>query len=387
LPHDRIPYQSPESLNVPSRKRHTRGEKVSTHFEYDSNLKSQRLADLKSKAEELERELSDARVSLERELAQSAFPQDAAPNEIPEATGYDPAGAYYGRTADGISDGYEIPPPPGGYSDMESGGPEHSSDERTEVFVNHGRRNAYYPSLSRRRKIVAGTAALAAFGAAGLVTMLASGGASWPPSVATVQGETARACQNPDVKSEPGQVNFACAKATRQVLWVFALMTSSDNPDFADAKTGRVGLEPITPAQGGEMAWSLNLHHPYDPTNPIDSLEVAARAINNIIGGATLTGAYGNPVVQSGLESQPANCVRYTGSARVTARQGFPGLCASPVTSPAGQAALVADIYQKWVVGAPPKTAQDAAVLFQNADNPGDPAVQVILKNLPIQNR
>jgi hypothetical protein len=27
--------------------------------------------------------------------------------------------------------------------------------------------------------------------------------------------------------------------------------------------------------------WSLNLHHPYDPANPIDSLAGAARAINN----------------------------------------------------------------------------------------------------------
>ena len=215
------------------------------------------------------------------------------------------------------------------------------------------------------------------------VVLLSTGGASWPPSVATVQSQAASACQNPDVKSEPGQVNFACAKTTRQILWVFALMTSADNPSFADTKTGRLGLEPIAPAQGGEMAWSLNLHHPYNPFNPVDSLEVAARAINNIIGGATLTGAYGNPVVQSGLESSPANCVRYTGSASLTSRQGFPNLCAKPVTSPAGEAALVADVYQKWVPGAAPKAAQDAAVLFENAQNPGDPQVQAILKHLP----
>jgi hypothetical protein len=34
------------------------------------------------------------------------------------------------------------------------------------------------------------------------------------------------------------------------------------------------------------------------------------------------------------------------------------------------------------VVGAPPRDAQAAAVLFENADNPGDPQVQVILKRL-----
>jgi hypothetical protein len=216
-----------------------------------------------------------------------------------------------------------------------------------------------------------------------LVIVLSGGGASWPSSVATVQTEIDRACQNPDVTSEPTQANFACAKATRQILWIFALMMSGDDPNFADARTGRMGLEPITPTQGGEVAWSLNLHHPYNPTNPIDSLEVAARAINNIIGGATLTGANGTPVVQSGLESNPANCVRYTGSAALASHQGFPSICALPVSSPAGQAALVADVYLRWVIGAGPQAAQNAAVLFENANNPGDPQVQAILRHLP----
>ena len=182
-----------------------------------------------------------------------------------------------------------------------------------------------------------GAAIIAIAGATvALVTVLAviitSGGASWPASVATVQAQVVKACQNPDVVSEPGQVNFACAKATRQVLWVFALLTSNDNPQFADTKTGRQGLEPITPTQGGAVAASLNLHHPYDPANPIDSIAVAARAINDIIGGATLTGTDGNPVVQPGLESHSGNCLRYTGSGLVTSRQGFPDLCAHPVT-------------------------------------------------------
>lgn len=310
-----------------------------THFEYDTHLRSQLLADLKDKTAELERQLSDTRASLERELADSA------------------------RSAN-------------------SGGRVHSPEGRTQILVNHGRRTAQKAGLSRGRKLAAG-AGLIAVAITVLVVLLSGGGASWPASVATVQAEIATACQNPDVRSEPGQVNFACAGSTRQILWVFALLTSGNNRSFANARTGRQGLEPITPAQGGQVAWSLNLHHPYSPSNPLDSLGVAARAINNIIGGATLTGANGRPVVQPGLESDPANCARYTGSAAVTSRAGFPRLCARPVTSPAGQAALVTDVYQKWVVGAAPQAAQNAAVLFQNANNPGDPRVQAILQHMP----
>lgn len=346
------------------------------HFEHLSRLKSQRLADLESKTAELERQLSDARLSLERELAEPAY-EDAAQEPIPERIwpvedGYeaDEASAFY--VAPLSSDEYDAAYP---------GEQVQSAEDRTEVLLSRGRHGAKHPGISRRRKI--------AIGAAGVVLLVVvlvlvlSGGASWPPSVATVQGEITQACQNPDVKSEPGQVNFACAKATNQILWVFALVTSGNNPHFADRKTGRVGLEPIAPSQGGEVAWSLNLHHPYDPSNPIDSLEVAARAINNIIGGATVIGADGSPTVQPGLESSPANCARYTGSAAVTSQAGFPGVCASPVTSPAGQASLVADVYQKWLVGAPAQAAQDAAVLFTNANNPGDPRVQAILKQIP----
>ena len=145
---------------------------------------------------------------------------------------------------------------------------------------------------------VAGVAAVIAI--ASFFIFRASPG--WPPSVATVQSQIETACQNPNVAAEPAQVNFACGKDTNQILWVFALMTSGDNAQFSDAKTGRQGLEPITPAQGGQVAWSLNLHHPYNPIDPVDSLQVAARAINNIIGGATLTGTNGKPVVQPGLE-------------------------------------------------------------------------------------
>ena len=130
------------------------------------------------------------------------------------------------------------------------------------------------------------------------------------------------------------------------------------------------------------MAWSLNLHHPYNPYNALDSLQVAARAINNIIGGASLTGSNGKPTVQPGLESNPANCARYTGSAAVVTRAGYPDLCATAVTSASGQAALVADVYKQWFVGSSPAFAQDASVLYQNANDPGNPQVQAILKTL-----
>jgi hypothetical protein len=262
------------------------------------------------------------------------------------------------------------------------GGP----DERTEVLINQGRRNVRQSRLARlrehRRAIVIGAAAFAG-GIAIMAAVLPGGSASWPASVATVQTEITAACQNPNVAAEPTQINFACAKDTQQILWVFSLLTSGDNPGFTDSATSREGLEPIDPAQGGDIAWSLNLHHPYDPGNPIDSLQVAARAINNIIGGATLTGSSGTPTVQNGLESSPANCQRYTGSSALITRQGFPAVCASPVTSPQGQAALVSDVFQKWMVGTPSQIAADAGVMFVNANNPGDSRVQAILNSLP----
>jgi hypothetical protein len=312
---------------------------VKAQSEYPVRHKSQRLADLKNKTVELERELDDVRMLLRTQLDQPA--QDSF---------------YYGEAS-----------------------PPHS---RTETLINLGRYSSYRTGLSRGHKAAVGLLVLAAL-VAGMVILFSRGGASWPASVATVQSEISKACQNPDVVSEPDQVNFACDPATRQVLWVFALMTSGNDPAFNDASSGRLGLEPITPAQGGQVAWSLNLHHPYNPFNPLDSLQVAARAINSIIGGATVTGAAGTAVVQPGLESNPANCVRYTGSSALTSPAGFPPLCAQPLNGLAGQGALVADVYQRWIVGAPPGAAQNAAVLFENFNNPGDPQVQAILKQLP----
>jgi hypothetical protein len=260
-----------------------------------------------------------------------------------------------------------------------------TDDQRTKSLIDHGRRSARPPRKRRRRTVTVAVTVLALIAVALLVKVFRPS-ASWPASVATVQSEITTACQNPDVASEPDQVDFACDKSTSQILWVFSLMTSGDNPAFSDAKSGREGLEPITPGQGGEVAWSLNLHHPYNPLNPIDSLAVAARAINNIVGGATITGSNGKLTVQPGLESNPTNCARYTGSSAVIARAGFPDMCAQPISSGTGQAALVSDIYGQWLLGSPPAAAQEASVLFENASNPGNPMVQAILRTLPAAN-
>jgi hypothetical protein len=229
--------------------------------------------------------------------------------------------------------------------------------------------------------IAVGAVALLAGVIAALVAV-GGGSASWPASVTTVQSQIKQACENPDVAAEPSGLNFACGKDTQQVLWVFSLLTSGNNPGFVDQPTGRKGLEPIQPSQGGDIAWSLNLHHPYNAASPLDSLQVAARAINNIISGATLTSTSGGALVEPGLESKAANCQRYTGSAKVVTRSGYPARCAAPVSG-AGETALVSDVFQQWMGGTPSRIAQQAGVLYQNADNPGNAQVQAILNALP----
>jgi hypothetical protein len=449
---------------------------VRTHFDNQARAKRQRLADLEDQTTALERQLFDARRSLDQERARAAEAWGTEPDDAAEMRDYDPddfgpedigpddlgeagfaaadfgpadfAGADYqpsqfqpsqfqpsqlqtaqfqapefGRAGFGPHGGgpeprgsadaadfdletddeeYDeeagaypdpgaglpaaAPMPLGSYAAATPRGHVYAPEARTAILVNRGRSTAPR-RLSRGAKIAAGALGVVALLITLVVMMLPGPGPTWPASVARVQGEIAKACQNPDVRSEPGQVNFACAKGTRQILWVFSLLTSGDDPTYAEAATGRVGLEPITPTQGGAVALSLNLHHPYDPSNPVDSLQVAARAINDIIGGATVTGSYGNPVVQAGLEGSAANCLRYTGSAKVTRHKGFPGLCARPVSSLAGQAELVADVYQRWVVGAAPKAAQNATILYENYKNPGTPQVQAILKHLPNSER
>ncbi len=375
------------------------------------------LSELETRAIDLEQELFDWREQRARELSDSDYRSQAKPGQaaaafrrsVREATPPPDAATSVMRTEARPARRPTPPGPPGRRTpsgppapresqevpaprdrrvkpdlpDRPDTGPHtYSAEERTRALIDQGRRSVERVRMSRGRKIAIVTAAALAIVTV-LVLVVFRKGPSWPPSVATVQSEITTACQNPNVASEPGQVNFACGQSTSQILWIFALMTSNDTPSYSDTKTGREGLEPISVTQGGEVAWSLDLHHPYNPYDPIDSLEVAARAINNIIGGATLTSAKGSPSVQPGLESNPANCARYTGSSAVIAKAGFPNTCAQPVTDPDGQAALVADVYRDWVVGATANAAQNVSVLFQNANNPGNPQVQAILKTLP----
>jgi hypothetical protein len=339
------------------------------------------LSDLETRAIDLEQELSVWREVRQRALAEDDY--DPEPAAAPPHESFRRAAGRADRAAQAG------PRPPvhtaarraASRSQPRAAGRARPDAERTRALIDHGRRSVRRRQAGGRYKLVLGLGVAAAVVGA-LVVFVLRPSASWPSSVAVVQNEITTACQNPNVVSEPNQVDFACDKATNQVLWVFSLMTSGDNPNFNDSKTGRQGLEPISATQGGAVAWSLNLHHPYNPLNAIDSLEVAARAINNIIGGASLTGSDGKPSVQPGLESNPANCARYTGSAAVITRAGYPDLCASPVTSPNGQAALVADVFQQWSVGASSAFAEDAGVLFEYANDPGNAQVQVILRSL-----
>ena len=348
---------------------------MSAEFEHYNDDDELWLSDLETRAIDLENELSVWRDARDRTLAGQEYAEERVPS---------PPHPSFRRVAGRPQPGMREPlhtaaRRAAARSRVPASEP--AGDARTRELIDHGRRSVRRSRFSRVQRVAIGLA-IAALGVTLLVVVVLRPGASWPPSVALVKTEIATACQNPNVASEPNQVNFACGQSTSQVLWVFSLMTSGDNANFADAKSGRQGLEPISAAQGGAVAWSLNLHHPYNPLNAGDSLQVAARAINNIIGGASLTGNNGKPTVQPGLESSPANCLKYTGSAAVITRSGFPDVCASPVTSPAGQAALVADVYQQWFVGASPTVAQEASVLFQNSNDPGNPQVQAILKNL-----
>jgi hypothetical protein len=393
---------------------------VSTYPDHILRVGSEHLAELKRKAAEFERQLWDAHESLEHEIEQTAFIAEVPVGGLVPEAPVDGEQSFHRAADEGTvrdADGQpqlEVARAPGGFGadgqpqlevarapgGLDADGQSQldvawapndpddaarrfrSPQERTARLIDQGRRPPKPTHRGRKVVLIGLAVAVAAALLTGLVLQLSRPGPSWPASVATVQGQIAVACRNPDIRSEPSQVNFACGKSTRQILWVFSLMTSGNNPDFASIRTGRQGLEPIKPSVGGQVAWSLNLHHPYSPANPIDSLQVAARAINNIIGGATMTAANGKPIVQPGLESVPANCARYTGSGAVTSRDGFPALCAKPITSEAGQGYLVADVFGKWMVGARPGAAQDAAVLFQNAHDPGDPQVRAILRSL-----
>jgi hypothetical protein len=373
---------------------------MTNEFENFNDRDEEWLRELELRATDLENDLFDWREAHAREIADSSIGLDGTPQRSTEGRPgmlrAQPRPAPHVRTPPQPTRPLDDAPPYAIEEDepdelttaiRTAGWPGASAQQRTQALIDRGRRSARRGAAARPRMPKSRKGVLTVAGIAAVITiaslLIFRSSPGWPPSVATVQSQIETACKNPNVASEPAQVNFACGKDTSQILWVFSLMTSGNNAKFSDAKTGRQGLEPITPAQGGQVAWSLNLHHPYSPMDPVDSLQVAARAINNIIGGATLTGSNGKPVVQPGLESNPDNCVKYTGSSAVVSHTGFPDQCAQPVTSTTGQAALVADTYRQWVVGATAAAAYDVGVLFSNASNPGNPQVQTILKSLP----
>jgi hypothetical protein len=353
-----------------------------------------RLAEIEQRAAELERRLA-ALGTAGGPVAPATVEGSAGEPASGSVPAYEPAGIRYAGlgglvpqgvaaevSADQSASGYEPGvrvaavdgPADGGQSDGPAG-------YRRAAARRPGRRG---PLRHWRLFAVGGTALTA-----GVVAVMVTTGnqaPGWPASVGAVQAEAKTACENPDVAAEPSGLNFACGKDTQQVLWVFSLLTSGDNPRFTDPATGREGLEPIIPAQGGSIAWSLNLRHPYNPADPVDSLAVAARAINSIIAGATVTSAGGAQDVEPGLESTAAGCQRYTGSPTLVTRAGYPAECAAPLTA-TGTASLVSDVFQRWMTGAPAKLAADAGVLFANADNPGSPQVQAILASLPASGR
>ena len=376
---------------------------MTDEFENFNDRDEEWLRELELRATTLENDLFDWREAHSRELTDSSYSRDGTPQRSSEGR----PGMLRAqprrtppRPARPLDDQPDEPPAYAIEDDEPDdelttiiqnagrpGWPRATAQQRTQALIDRGRRSASRGGAGRARMPKSRKGVMAVAGVAAVITIASlfifRSSPGWPSSVASVQSQIETACKNSNVASEPAQVNFACGKDTSQILWVFALMTSGNNAQFKDAKTGREGLEPITPAQGGQVAWSLNLHHPYNPMDPVDSLQVAARAINNIIGGATLTGSNGKPVVQPGLESNPANCAKYTGSSAIVTHTGFPSQCAQPVTSATGQAALVADTYRQWVVGATAAMAYDVSVLFSNAGNPGNPQVQAILKSLP----
>lgn len=346
---------------------------MKSDFEYMNYSENERLAMLETRAAEIERMLGSAAPE------QAEAPGVEAPDYPASAVAYSPPGGY--PEEDEYADAFEYP------QDAEPAEfPGEARGGRTEILINRGRRNVRPGRLGFARahwKALAVAASAVALLSAIVSAVIPGGSPAWPASVSRMQSEITAACENPNVAAEPSQLNFACAKDTRQILWIFALLTSGGNPAYVDPSTGRKGLEPITPGQGGDVAWSLNLHAPYDPASAIDSLQVAARAINNIIGGATLTNASGMPSVQGGLESSPANCQRYTGSPALVKHAGYPAVCAHPVSGSSGQQALVSDVFRQWMVGAPAQLSSDAAVLFVNASNPASPQVRQILGTLP----
>ena len=108
---------------MPSTGRTLEVRNVRMQSEYDVRPESRRVADLKHKAAELERKLIDARVSLQRELAQSADLPVAAPGQVRDMRRGTPADLPHEHHAGSMSELYGEPEFADDYGDMNSGGP------------------------------------------------------------------------------------------------------------------------------------------------------------------------------------------------------------------------------------------------------------------------
>ena len=156
--------------------------------DFDSRPDSHQLADLKNQTEELERKLADARVLLERELAQSGWGRLPAPGRSPENGLWPVEGMPAESDGSVLWDPYGEPEPEPDPAYGWAG--EHdwadAREDRTEALVSQGRRSARYRRIPRGYKV-----GIAVAVGVVLVTVATgiffNGRASWPASVATIR--------------------------------------------------------------------------------------------------------------------------------------------------------------------------------------------------------
>ena len=232
-------------------------------------------------------------------------------------------------------------------------------DGRTEALISHGRQRARRSpgagccgtggcSRSAAVALLAGSVAALVVSAAGAP----AGRRAWPGAGGDQagvrepgrRGGAERAQLRVREGLAAGAVGILAAHQRRQprVTW------TRDGPQGPGADPARAGrrhrlvAQPAPPVQPGER---------------VDSLEVAARAINNIIAGATLTSTSGGALVEPGLESTAADCQRYTGSARAGDPVRATRRAAPPRSPRRGEAALVGDAFAQWMGGTPSQIA------------------------------
>src|SRR5712691_10619380 len=185
---------SRHSLGVPSSGRVSGVIVTNERFENFIDDNDEWFSDIELRAIDLEKELSEWRESRARELA--AQRRESEREAAEPARGRTAAARMRPRPA--ARPAWPIP----------DDGRRRARD-RTGALIDRGRRTAR-PRRSRRGRTIAVASA------AGLVVLVIGAmivfrhGPSWPPSVATVKSGIATACQNPNVVSEPSQVNFAC---------------------------------------------------------------------------------------------------------------------------------------------------------------------------------